>query len=388
MAQVLSDGTNTYLYGLGRICEEQPGGWLYHLGDALGSVRQLTDATGEVQLARSYEPYGDPLSTVGDASSIYQFTGEMRDASGLTHLRSRYLDTNVGRFTTKDIWPGDYREPLSLNGWLYVEANPIIFVDSTGRIKEKPPSEAKNAIQIIDKLYQTYAVEIPKDFGYVNIQIPAGNANTRTVTWTCAQVWNEGAWKEVKELEWIRDAIKKMATAMGGPTKFKSAMQRNVRISRWAIPAKFTINGKEYKGPFRGFAPPESLHIGDIVMPDSFFSDDLYAKYSTVHELAHVWDRRSGLSLSKGISAAAGAQWKCVYYPRAYCYYDLGVNRGNEPPPGRPDQYNYAGTNAMEDWAESLATYVYDHYYGQYPKYWRLGPIRRKYVRDAIKSIP
>jgi hypothetical protein len=40
LPQVLADGTNTYLYGLGRIGEQQPGGFAYHLPDALGSVRQ------------------------------------------------------------------------------------------------------------------------------------------------------------------------------------------------------------------------------------------------------------------------------------------------------------------------------------------------------------
>ena len=42
--------TNTYLYGLSRIGELQPGGFLYHLTDALGSVRQLVNASGAVKL--------------------------------------------------------------------------------------------------------------------------------------------------------------------------------------------------------------------------------------------------------------------------------------------------------------------------------------------------
>ena len=37
--------TSTYLYGVSRIGELQSSGFIYHLGDALGSVRQLTDAT-------------------------------------------------------------------------------------------------------------------------------------------------------------------------------------------------------------------------------------------------------------------------------------------------------------------------------------------------------
>src|SRR5574341_325255 len=78
LTQVLSDGSNTYLYGAMRIGELQPGGWAYHLGDALGSVRQLADATGNVTLARNFEPYGNTLSSVGSGSTIYQYTGEIR----------------------------------------------------------------------------------------------------------------------------------------------------------------------------------------------------------------------------------------------------------------------------------------------------------------------
>ncbi len=76
LTQVLSDGANTYLYGAGRIGELQSGGWAYHLGDALGSVRQLADDEGSVTLARSFEPYGSPLTSAGTGSSIYAFTGE------------------------------------------------------------------------------------------------------------------------------------------------------------------------------------------------------------------------------------------------------------------------------------------------------------------------
>jgi YD repeat-containing protein len=60
LTQVLGDGSSLFLYGLGRIGEEQSGGWQYHLGDALASVRQLTNAAGSVSLSRSYEPFGGP----------------------------------------------------------------------------------------------------------------------------------------------------------------------------------------------------------------------------------------------------------------------------------------------------------------------------------------
>jgi hypothetical protein len=43
LIQVLDDGVNPYLYGRGRIGEEQPGGFILHLEGALGSVRQVVD---------------------------------------------------------------------------------------------------------------------------------------------------------------------------------------------------------------------------------------------------------------------------------------------------------------------------------------------------------
>jgi uncharacterized protein RhaS with RHS repeats len=102
LTQVLSDGSDTYLYGLGRIGSDGSGGWGYHLGDALGSLRQLTDASAKVTLAQSFEPFGAPLSSSGTDTSEFGFTGEQDDIAGLVFLRARYYDPGVGRFITKD----------------------------------------------------------------------------------------------------------------------------------------------------------------------------------------------------------------------------------------------------------------------------------------------
>ena len=60
----------------------------YFLGDALGSVRQLTDSVGKVTLANSYAPYGTVTAVNGSGQSAYGFTGETTDVSGLTYLRA------------------------------------------------------------------------------------------------------------------------------------------------------------------------------------------------------------------------------------------------------------------------------------------------------------
>ena len=107
LSQVLDDGTNAYLYGYGRIAQVNTGSLNtdYFLTDALGSVRQMTDASGAVTLAQNFDPYGVAVqssvstgSTTGGAgSSRYGFDGEQTDSNGLVYLRSRYYSADTGR---------------------------------------------------------------------------------------------------------------------------------------------------------------------------------------------------------------------------------------------------------------------------------------------------
>jgi hypothetical protein len=51
----------------------------------------LTNAAGEITLAKSYAPYGELRSTSGSGVSPFAFTGEQVDEStGLVYLRARY----------------------------------------------------------------------------------------------------------------------------------------------------------------------------------------------------------------------------------------------------------------------------------------------------------
>ena len=136
LTQVLHDGTNAYLYGVGRIGELQPDGWQYHLGDALGSVRQLADPSAAVGLAQGHEPFGSALTRSGAVGSIYGFTGEQADPTGLVFLRARHYAPSIGRFVARDSWPGLSTMPGSLHKWAYVVSNPVNVKDPTGRYPE------------------------------------------------------------------------------------------------------------------------------------------------------------------------------------------------------------------------------------------------------------
>jgi hypothetical protein len=65
-----------YLYGHDLLAEEGGSGWAWHLGDGLGSVRQLADGNGDITLAQGYTPFGVPLWDAGSGITGYGFTGE------------------------------------------------------------------------------------------------------------------------------------------------------------------------------------------------------------------------------------------------------------------------------------------------------------------------
>ena len=143
LVQVLSAKDNSsetrYLYGLTRIGEQQSTSWVYHVTDALGSVRQLADANAQVVLTRGYTPYGEPLWSKGTGQSAYGYTGEALDVStGLVFLRARYMNPQLGMFTSRDPWNGDQMRPGSTSGWNYVEGNPINETDPLGLCKMDP----------------------------------------------------------------------------------------------------------------------------------------------------------------------------------------------------------------------------------------------------------
>jgi hypothetical protein len=103
-----------------------------------------------------------------------------------------------------------------------------------------------------------------------------------------------------------------------------------------------------------------------------------------VHELAHVWDMRKGLQLSNGLMQATGSLYRvtCVLPPdpfRVIEEYTPGARwlKGRIPP-----------ANPLEDWADSVASYVYRHYAHLIPPPYRparISPTRWSYARDHMQ---
>ncbi|MEM2125663.1 MAG: RHS repeat-associated core domain-containing protein [Candidatus Methanosuratincola sp.] len=130
LAQSTGSQSTPYLLGHETLGWAEGGGWRYVLPDALGSVRQVADGAGTVAAVREWEPYG---VEVGGWQAGLGYTGEWQDAAvGLVYLRARWLDTATGRFTQRDRWEGDRRQPVTLQPYLYVNDNPTTYVDPEG----------------------------------------------------------------------------------------------------------------------------------------------------------------------------------------------------------------------------------------------------------------
>ena len=61
--EMLSDGDNLYLVGHETLGQWDGADWAYYLPDALGSIRQETDAMGSVTSAREWTSFGVEVGT-------------------------------------------------------------------------------------------------------------------------------------------------------------------------------------------------------------------------------------------------------------------------------------------------------------------------------------
>ncbi|MCX6544157.1 MAG: RHS repeat-associated core domain-containing protein [Acidobacteria bacterium] len=109
----------------------------YHL-DALGSVRVVTDQTGQVVSRHDFLPFGEewpaPQPTTKEKKL---FTGHERDAeTGLDYFGARYYRASVGRFSTVDPELSVKEavvDPQRWNRYAYVTNNPLKYTDPDGK---------------------------------------------------------------------------------------------------------------------------------------------------------------------------------------------------------------------------------------------------------------
>ncbi len=135
LAATTGANTDHYIHSVRGIhaMQNNTGVWSYTTQDGLGSVRSLINSTLNVSSVQNYAPYGEPFGTVGNFTSPFAFTGEQTDANGQVYLRARYYNPLLGVFPSLDPFEGTMARPMSLNGYSYVEGNPIMNTDPSGK---------------------------------------------------------------------------------------------------------------------------------------------------------------------------------------------------------------------------------------------------------------
>jgi RHS repeat-associated protein len=133
-----TDGQNTpeahYVLGGAELLAQQRGDILsYYLHDGQGSVRTLTNTSGDVTDHYRYSAFGELAEQLGTTTNSYRYTGQQFDAvTGLYSLRARFYNPIDGRFLSRDGAPVDVMNPVELNRYVYTRNSPIDFGDPTG----------------------------------------------------------------------------------------------------------------------------------------------------------------------------------------------------------------------------------------------------------------
>jgi RHS repeat-associated protein len=130
---LLSDGTNSYIYGPGGLPIEQinisTGGTTYLHHDQQGSTRLLTGSAGTVTGKCTYGAYGT-ATCEGTTTTPLGYDGQYTSSdTGLIYLRARVYDPATAQFLSVDPDVASTGEPYSYGG-----DDPVNSSDPTGMI--------------------------------------------------------------------------------------------------------------------------------------------------------------------------------------------------------------------------------------------------------------
>jgi RHS repeat-associated protein len=125
-------GSNTakrvFVQGEQRIGSSDAGLYFY-ARDHLGSIRELTDASGTVRARYDYNIWGQRTKVSGNLDTDFGFAGfYLHAVSGLNFSRTRAYDSTLGKWTSVD----PIGEQGGLNLYGYVGNDPVTTTDPSG----------------------------------------------------------------------------------------------------------------------------------------------------------------------------------------------------------------------------------------------------------------
>jgi RHS repeat-associated protein len=126
-ARNASSSTTAQYFPLGQTIS---GSNYYYTKNQPGSIREMTDSSGNVQAEYAYDPYGQVTKLQGSLASDFQYGGYYYHApSGLNLAVHRAYSSAVGRWISRD----PILENGGVNLYSYVNNEPIANIDPSGK---------------------------------------------------------------------------------------------------------------------------------------------------------------------------------------------------------------------------------------------------------------
>jgi RHS repeat-associated protein len=133
LPNILTDGTNSFIYGPGGLPVEQIASagtitYLHH--DQQGSTRLLTASTGTVTGSTTFDAYGNNTGSTGTTTTPLGYDAQYTSSdTGLIYLRARSYDPATSQFLSQDPIT-----PISRAPYAYASDEPLSLGDPTGLI--------------------------------------------------------------------------------------------------------------------------------------------------------------------------------------------------------------------------------------------------------------
>jgi RHS repeat-associated protein len=134
--------------------------------NARGDVTKVTDEQGSIVASFEYDSWGNVVKETGNfVSSVpFRYAGYRYDVeTKLYYLQQRYYNPETGRFLTLDPVLGDKENPITQNGYVYADNNPVMLKDPDGEYVKHYYNKAKKKV---DKTLRGWAKK-----GYVKKSI-------------------------------------------------------------------------------------------------------------------------------------------------------------------------------------------------------------------------
>jgi RHS repeat-associated protein len=126
--------TKYYYAGSLLVARRDPTGTAWYHTDHAGSVRALTNSSGQKTASYDYAPFGTVVAASGPLTSRLGYGGHVTDETGLVYMNARYYDPQLGRFISADVVVPASENPQALNRYTYVYNNPVSNTDPTGHV--------------------------------------------------------------------------------------------------------------------------------------------------------------------------------------------------------------------------------------------------------------